>query len=168
VQARVEKFPTHIYFRGQWRTYQSRVLQTLEEHLDDNRLHVVAAPGSGKTLLGLEVTRRINRPSIILAPTRAIRDQWIERLCDFFLEGNAIPNWISKDIRNPKFLTVSTYQGLYSAFSGLIDEFEEEDIEPDEEDEGAELVEAELIIEALTQVGLGTIVLDEAHHLRVN
>ncbi|TFG06445.1 DEAD/DEAH box helicase [Candidatus Thorarchaeota archaeon] len=168
MQPTAEQFPADVRFRGQWRTYQARVLQTLEEHLDDNRLHVVAAPGSGKTLLGLEVTRRINRPTIILAPTRAIRDQWIERLCDFFMESNTIPNWISRDVRNPKFLTVSTYQGLYTAFSGLLDEFEEEDIEAEKDDKEEELVEAEQIIEALTQVGLGTIVLDEAHHLRVN
>ena len=36
---------------------EDRVLQELKEHLDDARLHVVAAPGAGKTVLGLEVIR---------------------------------------------------------------------------------------------------------------
>ncbi len=164
MQPRARQFPTDVRFRGQWRTYQARVLQTLEEHLDDNRLHVVAAPGSGKTLLGLEVTHRLNRPTIILAPTRAIRDQWLERLCDFFLEEKTIPSWISKNVRNPRFLTVGTYQALYAAFSGM----QNETHEANEGDALVELSGEEQVIEALRRVSLGTIVLDEAHHLRVN
>ena len=54
-------------FRRPWRDYQARVLEELEQHLDDNLLHIVAAPGSGKTVLGLEVMRRLSKPTLILA-----------------------------------------------------------------------------------------------------
>lgn len=62
-------------FSGAWRDYQQRVLDEFAQHAADQRIHVVAAPGSGKTVLGLELVRRIGRPALVLAPTRTIRDQ---------------------------------------------------------------------------------------------
>ena len=112
----MDTFPPGIQFRKPWRSYQQRVLTELEQHLDDNHLHVIAAPGSGKTVLGLEVMRRLNHPTLILAPTVAIRDQWVDRFVNLFLDArHGTPDWISKDIRAPRFLTTSTYQGLHTA-----------------------------------------------------
>ena len=51
-------------FRKNWRTYQSHWLDRLDRYLDDKRLDLVAAPGSGKTGLGLEVIRRVNEPTL--------------------------------------------------------------------------------------------------------
>lgn len=31
-------------FKGNWRDYQARILEEMDEHFDDGRLHVVAAP----------------------------------------------------------------------------------------------------------------------------
>ena len=64
-----------IKFKYKWRDYQRRVLDELNKHLEDDHLNVVAPPGSGKTVLGLEVMLRINEPTLILAPTLAIRNQ---------------------------------------------------------------------------------------------
>ena len=123
----MDTFPNEIAFRLSWRPYQQRVLAELNEHLEDNHLHVIAAPGSGKTILGLEVSRILNQPTLIFAPTLAIRDQWVDRFVNFFYANHPdIPNWISKDIRRPKFLTVSTYQGLHSAYVGKRETEEEE------------------------------------------
>ncbi|MFW9967140.1 MAG: DEAD/DEAH box helicase family protein [Candidatus Thorarchaeota archaeon] len=176
----MKEFPPGTEFRYTWRPYQARVLSELEEYLDDNRLHVVAAPGSGKTLLGLEVVRRLNRPSLILAPTLAIRDQWVSRLVEFFLPGTTeTPSWISIDIHNPKFLTVSTYQGLYSACSGALEEMDYLDEDPEIDDDedtnnendtqssDAKSLEDNVIAQ-LNKLDVNTIVLDEAHHLRSN
>ncbi len=66
-----------LKFRYSWRPYQQRVLDSIDQHLDDDRLHVVAAPGAGKTTLGLEVFRRLRKCTLVLSPTRVIRDQWI-------------------------------------------------------------------------------------------
>lgn len=38
-----------LSFKGQWRQYQQRVLDKAESFMDDGKIHLVAAPGSGKT-----------------------------------------------------------------------------------------------------------------------
>jgi superfamily II DNA or RNA helicase len=77
---------TNMRFKGAWRDYQARVPAEMDGHLSDARLHIVAAPGSGKTILGLELMRRIGRPAVILAPSLTIRNQWRERLFPLFLD----------------------------------------------------------------------------------
>jgi hypothetical protein len=64
-------FPIEMAFQGNWRTYQARLLDRLDMYLEDKRLHVVAAPGSGKTILGLEAIRRINRPTLLFWPQQS-------------------------------------------------------------------------------------------------
>ena len=75
-----------LHFNGSWRSYQKRILDQLELHLRDKKLHVVAAPGAGKTTLGIEVISRLNHPTMILCPTNTIKNQWKERICSSFLE----------------------------------------------------------------------------------
>lgn len=171
-----------LKFQASWREYQRRVLAELESHLDDNHLHIVAAPGSGKTILGLEVMRRIAQPTIILAPTITIRNQWVERLIFMFLPPEETrPDWISKNIRQPGVLTVITYQAVHAAFSGLEDS--DAEIAPEtENDSRAETATGSKketivtpktkesntkdIIALLKKQQIRTIILDEAHHLR--
>jgi len=89
-------------------------LDELDIHLGNDSLHIVAAPGSGKTVLGLEVMRRLGNPALILSPTITIRNQWQQRLCAMFLPaGTAEPDWLSLDIKAPKTVTASTYQALH-------------------------------------------------------
>ncbi|HCU34752.1 MAG TPA: hypothetical protein DGT21_04675 [Armatimonadetes bacterium] len=158
-------------FRWPWRDYQARVLGELGQHLDDNRLHIVAAPGSGKTVLGLEVMRLLARPTLILAPTLTVRNQWIDRFVNLFLPpGAECPDWISTDIRDPRLLTVATYQALHAASTGCGEKTEED---PEDDDDtsadqgGAPLAQANnSAVRALRAAGIGTIIVDEAHHLR--
>ena len=103
-------------FAGEWRDYQARVLGEIDAHLDDDRLHVVAAPGSGKTVLGLEAMRRIGRPALVLSPSLAIRNQWAERLCPLFLPDlGPHRHLLSRDLAAPADLTLATYQALHAA-----------------------------------------------------
>ncbi len=140
----MDGFPHDVRFRLTWRAYQQRVLDDLDEHLGDGRLHVVAAPGSGKTVLGLEVVRRLGRPALILSPTLTIRNQWIERLVGLFMPpGSRRPDWVSTDVRTPALLTAATYQALHVAHT-----------------EGA------AVLKGLAAAGVRTLVVDEAHHLR--
>lgn len=132
-------------FNGKWRDYQARVLEEMDQHFDDRRLHVVAAPGAGKTVLGLEIVRRIGRPALVFAPTIAIRDQWEERLCPLFLPDRPAAGTISRDLAAPSELTLTTYQALDSIRRG---------------DQLGDL------ITALAAHGPLTLVFDEAHHLR--
>jgi len=168
-------FPSEIRFRGKWRAYQTRLLDRLDTYLADKRLHVVAAPGSGKTILGLEAVRRINQSTLILAPTITIRDQWAERLRQHFLpEGSPQPGCVSTNIRQPAFLTIATYQALHSLCSGGAEPLEDKS---DEEENGTAVAMANgngsgsdrpvaqvKFPECL--VGFKTLVVDEAHHLK--
>ncbi len=110
-------FPSNLSFRYPWRSYQKRVLQGLEHHLKNRHLHLVAPPGSGKTVLGLEVMLRINRPTIILAPTLTIKQQWASRLVEMFLDEQDQPEWISTSLKRPALVTITTYQALHSLLS---------------------------------------------------
>ncbi|UII74640.1 DEAD/DEAH box helicase family protein [Flagellimonas sp. HMM57] len=162
------EYPKDIKFKYSWRKYQQRVLDELQDHLSDQHLHVIAPPGSGKTVLGLEVAIRLNRPTLILAPTIAIRNQWIQRFCELFLQTNLTPNWISRDIRNPEFMTVVTYQGLHAACNNWSIEEEEIEEEETEENGNGKSTNSELdtIVRGLKSQNIKTIVVDEAHHLK--
>lgn len=147
-------FPSDIKFKYGWRSYQEKALAELDDHLSDDHLHIVAPPGSGKTVLGLEVALRLNRPTLIFAPSIAIRDQWIQRFCELFIQTYQVPDWISDDIRKPAFFTVSTYQGLHTALTTVTDGADNDKIDP------------LLVLENLKAENIGTIVIDEAHHLK--
>ena len=161
----LKKFPTPLAFKYPWRSYQKKVLDQLDSHLRDNKLHVVAPPGSGKTVLGLEVMLRLNQPTLILAPTLAVKNQWIDRFCTLFLQVDEVPDWISTQLTQPQFLTVSTYQGLHAAFNYLKEE-EENDEEMQVESGTYTNVYAHEIIGKLRAVGIKTLLVDEVHHLR--
>ena len=110
-----------LHFNGTWRSYQQRILDDLDFHLRDKKLHVVAAPGAGKTTLGIEVIARLHRPTLILCPTNTIKNQWRERICTSFLQEKDY-GIVSTLIRKPGFLTATTYQALLAAFCGHAEE----------------------------------------------
>lgn len=158
-----------LAFRWPWRPHQRRMLDAVDEHLEDDRLHLVAAPGAGKTSLGLEVVRRLGKPTLIVAPTLTIRDQWLSRLSDFLPDGGPVPDWATTDVDHPRIVTATTYQGLLSRSRPKGDPAEDEA----SEGEGAEVIEPDLspnrsreLMRTLRSAAIETIVLDEAHHLR--
>lgn len=164
-------------FRKSWRIYQSHLLDRLDRYLDDKRLHLVAAPGSGKTVLGLEVIRRVNEPTLVLSPTITIRDQWVARLIELFLPpGSGRPAWVSTDLRSPALLTVVTYQALHTvccgepeghalaASDGISNNHFE--MQTDSGDANHLAREPVTIPGFLVEAKYKALVLDEAHHLR--
>ena len=52
-----------LQFKWKWRTYQARVLANADSYLSDGHIHIVAAPGFGKTTLGIELIRRLPEPA---------------------------------------------------------------------------------------------------------
>lgn len=44
---------------------------------------LVAPPGSGKTIIGIELIKKLSQPSLILVHKKQIFDQWIERIENF-------------------------------------------------------------------------------------
>ena len=140
-------FP-RVSFRGSFRSYQQEILDEAERYIADGHLHIVAAPGSGKTVLGLELIRRVGKPTLILSPTVTVRDQWGERFAELFLpDGEALSDYVGNDLGRCKPICSITYQALHAASH------------PDES--GAPRWAA-----LIRQMGIGTVCLDEAHHLR--
>ena len=110
----------NIQFRGTFRDYQQRVLDNADKYLKDGKINIVAAPGSGKTILGLELIRRLASPCIVLSPTTAIRQQWGDRFKDLFLDNaEDFSLLFSNDLHNVKLVNSITYQALYTAINKI-------------------------------------------------
>ena len=167
-----------LKFKYTWRKYQARVLENTKDYVADGKVHIVAAPGSGKTTLGIELIARMSENALVLAPSITIREQWKERIVEgFLIEGLDPDDYISQDLKNPKAITIATYQALHSAmnrYKGNLDESAK--IEDDKDADDAVLVsvkEMEVvdysdfdIVKTLKENKVGLMCLDECHHLR--
>lgn len=104
-------------FAGQLRESQKRMLDAVAG-LDTEPLHLVAPPGSGKTLIGLQLAMRRGSRALVLAPTTTIRAQWAAtaRSLASGVWGDerpaARPGEVSERPDTPGELTVLTYQML--------------------------------------------------------
>lgn len=147
-----------ITFQGTFRPYQQRVLDNSKEYLKNNKIHIVAAPGSGKTILGLELIRRLGSPCLVLSPTNTIRYQWGDRFESMFLTPDKkVDDFVSFDLNNLKPITSTTYQALHSAMEKI--SFKDED--------GQEFDYSEIdMFKLVKENGIKTICVDEAHHLQ--
>lgn len=107
-----------LKFKYTWRNYQARVLENTNEYVADGKVHIVAAPGSGKTTLGIELIARMKEVALVLAPSITIREQWKARIVEGFLvEGLNPEDYVSQDLKNPRAITIVTYQALHSAMN---------------------------------------------------
>ena len=134
-----EKQHDQVAFKYEFRNYQKKALEEIDKYINDNRIHIVAAPGAGKTILALKLVFDFNVNTLILVPTIAIREQWIDRMLNDFT--NIDDNMISTNIKSLKKYNVISYQALY--------EYNKDEIK-----------------EIIKKNSIHTIVLDEAHHLR--
>ncbi len=139
---------SRVAFRGSFRSYQQEILSEAEGYLKDGHLHIVAAPGSGKTVLGLELIRRAGKRTLILSPTVTVKEQWGERFSELFLpDGERIADYVGGELGCDAPICSITYQALHAASR------------PDESG-------APLWAKAIKAMGIGTVCLDEAHHLQ--
>ncbi len=184
-------FSKVMKFKWTWRDYQARVLENAEKYAKDGKVHIVAAPGSGKTTLGIELIRRMNENVLILAPSVTIREQWVARIKEgFLLDGVDGDSLISQSLKEPKAITVATYQALHSAmvrYKGTLEDVSEPGEDDDTETKrrkkaGKEAEESEAdvttakteevnfegfdLVQAMKDNKLGLLCLDECHHLR--
>ncbi len=60
--------------------FQKKAIDTL---LTSENGVLVAPPGSGKTIIGIELIKRLSQPSLILVHKKQIFDQWVERIENF-------------------------------------------------------------------------------------
>lgn len=159
------KYSEIFRFQGTWRSYQARVLKNVEKYKKDGRIHIVAAPGSGKTTLGIELMVRFGEPALVLAPSITIREQWVARIVEAFLvDGQQAEDYLSQDLKQPKLVTVATYQALHSAMTRYKGN-EEEDNEEIKISEEVDYSDFD-VINTMKSAGVRVLCLDECHHLR--
>lgn len=137
-----------LQFKFTWRTYQQKFLDNFDTHINDKHLHVVAPPGSGKTILGIEMLKRVNQTTLVLSPSLTIRNQWRDRMLTFFLEDKSYTNY-SLNIKKPKQITFTTYQALHALHKDF-----------------NKLDNPKTLVNFIKKNNIKTIVLDEAHHLK--
>ncbi len=198
------------------RRYQARLLDEAltAEGTSDGRLHLVAPPGAGKTVTGLELIRRLGARALVLAPTTTIVEQWRDEVRLFLPDPTAIDRYVTTDRDGDAPITVLTYQALASTASpeqALLDAALEQWVDElvlgnearDADDARRHLAalehgdrgfrrelrrrarrlrdamleaehesvhrflhpNAQALVERLVEHGVGTVVLDECHHL---
>lgn len=139
----MDAFPL-IKFGGQLRPSQQEVVAIARKKIGEGkkRLHIVAPPGSGKTVLGLYLWAEcISRPALVLSPNSAIQAQWAARTDLFIFDPTQPPpgdfvEWVSTEPDRPSSLTSLTYQAVTLPHRGS-----------DNLDEQAELLWRERLIE---------------------
>ena len=147
-----------LKFNGTWRNYQKQVLDNFQEYQADGHVHLVAAPGSGKTTIGIELIARFDKPALVLVPTVTIREQWVDRIRQAFLEDeNQITSLVSQNLKDMKQITIATYQAFHSAMQQVQSQEDNGEVE--------DFVGFDLLAR-LKERGVETLCLDECHHLR--
>ncbi len=141
------------------RPFQGRALEVIRERLasGDRQLHIVAPPGSGKTILGLALVLHRGLPAVVLSPTTTIAAQWVARFDEHVMDtgiGAAPPPsaWCGRDPwvePAPPVLSL-TYQS----------------VSVKDRDDGGLHDNVHALFERLVALDVSTIVLDESHHLR--
>lgn len=78
---------SQLRFIYPFRKYQNQILLQVEQnsaqkslHQDSKKIHIVSPPGSGKTIVGLELIRRLGQPAVVFCPTTTIALQWKEKV----------------------------------------------------------------------------------------
>jgi len=106
-----------VRFQGQLRPSQADVAAIAREKLEagKRRLHIVAPPGAGKTVLGLYLWAEcVKTPALVLSPNSDIQAQWAARTILFAFDGRPLdgPGFVSPSPREPGLLTSLTYQSV--------------------------------------------------------
>ena len=147
-----------LKFNGTWRNYQKQVLENFQEYQADGHVHLVAAPGSGKTTIGIELIARFDKPALVLVPTVTIREQWVDRIRQAFLEDeNQVTSLVSQNLKDMKQITIATYQAFHSAMQQVQSQEDNGEVE--------DFIGFDLL-GRLKERGVETLCLDECHHLR--
>ena len=105
-------------FRHPLRRYQQEIIELVNLKLErgERELHIVAPPGAGKTIIGLQIISQLRCPSLILSPNTTIQAQWSQKL-DLFIPEDELPFGAEELIgthedKPLKPITVLTYQVL--------------------------------------------------------
>lgn len=107
-----------LNFRYPLRRYQQEIIELVKLKLEkgERRVHIVAPPGAGKTIIGLQLAAEFKNNTLIISPTTTIQAQWGEKLRSFLPVGQedfGTEHIIGTHEEKPlKPITVLTYQVL--------------------------------------------------------
>jgi superfamily II DNA or RNA helicase len=153
-------------FGGSWRRYQQQALDAFEADRagGDHRFFAVLPPGAGKTLIGLEVARRLGRRTLVLAPNTAVVGQWADTWDRRFVPDGA-PCGTDRDLAGA--VNVLTYQSIAVLRAGTAAPHRRATLRAGSHDELLDLLHpnGRAVIERARGLGPWTLVLDECHHL---
>ncbi len=141
-----------VAFQGTFRDYQQRFLDHAEQYIAEGKLNIVMPPGSGKTILGLELIRRCRKACLIISPTVATRDHWGKRLGEYFLkEESRFQDLFSTDLDQAKVINALTYEELEECMEFYASDGEKKTVK---------------LRRMIRERRIHTICLDEPHHLK--
>lgn len=99
-----------LNFRHPFRKYQRMILAQVEQNPKDHKYHIVAPPGAGKTIVGLELINRLGMPAVVFTPTTTIQAQWKEKVGMFLPDSAGLDEITSLDPRQLADINIYTYQ----------------------------------------------------------
>lgn len=97
-------------FRYPFRKYQRMILEQMEQAMQDRKFHIVAPPGAGKTIIGLELIRRLGAPAVVFAPTTTIQYQWYQKVGMFLPKDADVANFATMEPERQAPIHIFTYQ----------------------------------------------------------
>ncbi len=103
------KFKYNLYH------YQEDVLNVFKNEIKrwEKKIHIVAPPGSWKTIMWIEMISRLKWNHLILVPNITLQYQWEDKIKQFFLEdGEDINDIVSTSVNQIKKINILTYQSL--------------------------------------------------------
>lgn len=141
-----------VAFQGTFRDYQQRVLEHVNQYIEEGKLNIVMPPGSGKTILGLELIRRIGEACLIISPTDATRDYWGKQLKECFVgEESRFQELFSTDLDQVKVINALTYEEVEDCMESYASDGEKKTVK---------------LRRMMRDGRIHTICLDEPHHLK--
>ncbi len=99
-----------LSFRYPFRKYQRMILEQVAGEQKDHKYHLVAPPGAGKTIIGLELIRQFDAPAVVFAPTTTIQAQWYEKLGMFLANPAETARFASLNPHQRAPIHIFTYQ----------------------------------------------------------
>lgn len=110
-----DPFFAQLEFQFPFRRYQALALDRFEDlRKVQSKFHLVAPPGGGKTIIGLEIVKRLGVPAVVFSPTTTIQAQWRDK-CSFFslpAGQNDVLSRVSMDSHTIGPISAFTYQVL--------------------------------------------------------
>lgn len=109
---------SRLNFKYDLRRYQKEIIEIVNRKIRSGKkeVHIVAPPGAGKTIIGLQIVSHLKAPSLILSPNTTIQAQWSQKISHFLPETGEPLDPASvigtHEDRPLKPITVLTYQVL--------------------------------------------------------